>query len=120
MFLEMDSTLASTATSDLPLKLTGRSGAQVERLYNATAKTKGAFDKAVRDLEGFVGAVRSAGLVVDRFFSTSNYSPEECKVSPGHGAGCRAVVATRAHAHVREPAAGAGPAVHQQGAADVV
>ena len=31
-------------------------------------------------LQGAVEAIQSAGLVVDRFFSAVNYSPEECKV----------------------------------------
>lgn len=80
IFLEIDASAPASATSELGIKLTGRSGALVEGLYAATAKTKGAFDGAVKQLEGFVGAVRGAGLVVDRFFSTSNYSPEECKM----------------------------------------
>ena len=31
------------------------------------------------DLAGVAAAVKSGGLVVERFFATANYSPEECK-----------------------------------------
>lgn len=79
MFLELDAAAPVAATSDLPLKLTGRSGALVEALYTAT-KAKGGFDKVVKELEAFVAVVQSAGLVVDRFFTTTNYSPEECRL----------------------------------------
>lgn len=80
IFLDMDAAAPAAATSELGVKLTGRSGALVEGLYAATVKSKGAFDASVKQLEGFVNAVRGAGLVVDRFFTTSNYSPEECKL----------------------------------------
>lgn len=76
-FLEMDATAAAAAASDLPIKLTGRSGALVEQLYG---KNKKNFEKASKELESFVGVIASSGLVVDRFFSTTNYSPEECKM----------------------------------------
>lgn len=46
------------------------------QLYSKNAKN---FDKVVKDLQGFVAAVSAAGLVVDRFFTTNNYSSEECK-----------------------------------------
>lgn len=77
-FLEMDAAAGTGVTSDLPVKLTGRSGELVEQLYIATQKSK-TFEKAVKELEGFVQAVQSNGLVIDRFFNTSNYSEEECK-----------------------------------------
>ncbi len=47
-------------------------------MYAAGQKAKN-FDKIVKDLEGFVGVVRGAGMVVDRFFTTANYSEGECK-----------------------------------------
>ncbi|RYG54437.1 hypothetical protein EON66_07130 [archaeon] len=78
MFLDLDSSTSAAAASDLPMKLTGRSGALVEQLYLSTSKSKGAFEKAVKELEGVAAVVQSAGLVVDRFFSTNNYSSEEC------------------------------------------
>lgn len=31
-------------------------------------------------MQGFVAAIQGAGMVVDRFFSTANYSPEECQL----------------------------------------
>lgn len=31
-------------------------------------------------MQGFVAAIQGAGMVVDRFFSTANYSPEECQM----------------------------------------
>jgi len=80
MFLDIDAAATAAAVVDLPLKLTGRSGALVGELYGKTIKTKGAFDKAAKELESFVHAVRSAGLVVERFFTTANYSPEENKL----------------------------------------
>ena len=33
----------------------------------------------MKELEATVVAVKAGGLVVDRFFSTANYSPDECK-----------------------------------------
>jgi hypothetical protein len=36
---------------------------------------------SLRWLQGVVAAIQSAGLVVDRFFSSTNYSPEESQVS---------------------------------------
>ena len=65
-----------------PLQLTGRSGELVEKLFVATSKNKGAFDKAVKELESVVTIINKSGLVVDRFFTTINYSAVECKVRP--------------------------------------
>jgi hypothetical protein len=67
----------SPIPSPIP-QLSGRSGEQVTELYAAGQKAKN-FDKIVKDLEGFVGVVRGAGMVIDRFFTTSNYSEGECK-----------------------------------------
>lgn len=64
--------------TSLPIKVSGRVGELVAELYEAGTKGKN-FDKLVKELEAFVAAVQSGGLVVDRFFSTANYSPEECK-----------------------------------------
>lgn len=47
-------------------------------LFAAGARTK-SFDKIVKDLEGFVQVVEKAGMVVDRFFTTPNYSEAECR-----------------------------------------
>jgi hypothetical protein len=60
------------------LQLTGRSGELVADLYAAGTKGKN-FEKLVKEVEGFVAAVSGSGLIVDRFFATGNYSPEECK-----------------------------------------
>jgi F-type H+-transporting ATPase subunit delta len=79
LFLDLDSSLAAPTVSDLPIKLSGRSGELVESLYASTNKTK-SFEKAVKELEGVVAAIQSAGLVVDRFFSSTNYSPEESQL----------------------------------------
>lgn len=61
----------------LYFQLTGKSGEIVTDLYVASLKDKN-FDKIVSDLQGFVSVVESSGLVIDRFFQTSNYSDEEC------------------------------------------
>ncbi len=58
--------------------MSGRIGEILAELYAAGLKGKN-FDKIVKDLEGLAAAVKSGGLVVERFFTTSNYSPEECK-----------------------------------------
>ena len=60
------------------LQLGGRIGEHLAELYTAGSKGKN-FDKIVSDLAGVAAAVKSGGLVVDRFFATANYSPEECK-----------------------------------------
>jgi ATP synthase F1 delta subunit len=78
-FMEMDAASPAVAASELPIKLTGRSGELVAQLYASTKGSKGAFDKAVKELEGIVAAVERAGIVVDRFFQTQNYSENECK-----------------------------------------
>lgn len=76
--MDLDASTPKEATADLPLKLTGKTGAVVADLYAATSKTK-TFDKVVKELESFTAAVQSGGLVVDRFFSSGNYSDQECK-----------------------------------------
>ena len=58
--------------------MAGRIGEHLAELYAAGQKGKN-FDKIVKDLEGVSAAVKAGGLVVDRFFSTANYSPVECK-----------------------------------------
>lgn len=78
-FLEMDATTAAHKKIDLPIKLTGRSGELVQELYIATGKDSKKFEVLTKQLEGFVAAVEGGGLVVDRFFSTMNYSHDECK-----------------------------------------
>jgi F0F1-type ATP synthase delta subunit len=71
--------VAATAGAPAGLaKLGGRSGEITRELFAAGAKGKN-FDKIVKDLDAFVGVVQKAGLVVDRFFTSSNYSPSECK-----------------------------------------
>lgn len=79
-FLELDAATGTAPVSDLPIKLTGRSGELIEAIYNGTSKTKGAFEKIVKELESVSKIISSSGLVIDRFFSTTNYSPEECKM----------------------------------------
>ena len=82
LFLELDATASPSATSALPIKLTGRSGELVEALWvKAGARSGPRFDAATTALEGLVTAIAGAGLVVDRFFSTANYSAAECTVS---------------------------------------
>jgi F0F1-type ATP synthase delta subunit len=56
----------------------GRIGEHLGELYAAGQKGKN-FDKIVKDLEAVAAAVKGGGLVVERFFSTANYSPVECK-----------------------------------------
>jgi len=51
----------------------------VEGLFVAAGKDSKKFEGIVKQLEGFVAAIESAGLVVDRFFATTNYSADECK-----------------------------------------
>lgn len=75
-FLDFDSATPAAQGLDLPIKLTGRSGQLVTELYQ---KGKN-FDKILKELEAFVAAVHQAGMVVDRFFATANYSPEECQL----------------------------------------
>ena len=58
--------------------MAGRIGEHLAELYSAGQKGKN-FDKIVKDLEAVSAAVKAGGLVVDRFFSTANYSPVECK-----------------------------------------
>lgn len=79
-FLDLDAATPSAATADLPVKLTGRSGELVQDLYTSAGKSKAAFDKITKELQGIVAAINNAGMVVDRFFSSTNYSPEECKL----------------------------------------
>jgi hypothetical protein len=76
-FLDLDASAPKEEVSTLPVRLTGRTGELVAELYSQGLKGKN-FDKLVKEVESFVQAVEQAGLVVDRFFSTSNYSPEEC------------------------------------------
>ena len=61
------------------MQLTGRSGELVEGLFVASGKDSKKFELVVKQLEGFVAAIESAGLVVDRFFATTNYSEDECR-----------------------------------------
>lgn len=79
MFNELDASAGATAAPELPVKLTGRSGELVQEAYVATSKKAGAFDKFVKDFEGLVAAAEAGDIVVNRFFSTNNYSPEECQ-----------------------------------------
>lgn len=75
-FFNLDSAQSASAkAAPSPLKLSGRSGEIVTALYAEQGKN---FDKVARELAGLVAAVRGSGLVVDRFFSTGNYSPAEC------------------------------------------
>jgi F0F1-type ATP synthase delta subunit len=77
-FTQLDSSAPPAAKVEAPTalsKLTGRSGEIARDLYS---KGKN-FDKIVKDLESFVREVEKAGLVVDRFFTTHNYSEVECK-----------------------------------------
>jgi F-type H+-transporting ATPase subunit delta len=53
-------------------------GELIAGVYAAGVKGKN-FDKLVGEMLALGAAVKSGGLVVERFFSTSNYSPEECK-----------------------------------------
>ena len=80
--MEHDAAAAATAAPSvaLPLKLTGRSGELVTELFAAKGKDAAAYGKAVVELDGLVAAVAAAGLVVERFFSSANYSAGECKV----------------------------------------
>lgn len=57
VFLEMDAAAGAAAVSDLPIKLSGRSGELVEQLYG---KNKKNFDKAVKELEVNFGCSRGA------------------------------------------------------------
>jgi hypothetical protein len=50
MFLDMDASASAVSSTDLPMKLTGRSGELVGQIYGKTLKTK-SFDKAVKELE---------------------------------------------------------------------
>jgi F0F1-type ATP synthase delta subunit len=80
-FTSLDASAPAAAKAELPStlsKLTGRSGDLTRELFAAGAKGKN-FDKIVKDLEGFVAAVEKAGMVVDRFFTTPNYSEAECR-----------------------------------------
>ena len=80
-FMGLDAAAPAAAKAELPTtlsKLTGRSGDLTRELFAAGAKGKN-FDKIVKDLEGFVAAVEKAGMVVDRFFTTPNYSEAECR-----------------------------------------
>jgi len=80
-FVSLDAAAPVAAKAELPTtlsKLTGRSGDVTRELFAAGAKAKN-FDKIVKDLEGFVAAVEKAGMVVDRFFTTPNYSEAECR-----------------------------------------
>ena len=58
--------------------MAGRIGEHLAELYAAGQKGKN-FDKIVKDLEQVTAAVKGGGLVVERFFSTANYQPAECK-----------------------------------------
>ena len=79
MFLDIDAAAASSSVkADLPVRLAGRSGDLVASMWVAAGKDGAKFAKVAADLKGFVAAVTGAGLVVDRFFTTSNYSAEEC------------------------------------------
>ncbi len=50
----------------------------MQKLYAAGVAGKN-FDKLVQEVDAIVAAVKQGGLVVERFFATSNYSPEECR-----------------------------------------
>ena len=50
----------------------------MEQLFLATGRDAKKFEALVKQLDGFVAAVDAAGLVVSRFFATTNYSEEEC------------------------------------------
>jgi len=78
-FLENDSKVVAAKASSLPasVRVSGRTGELLGELYTAGTAGKN-FDKIVKDLEAFTGAVKSSGLVVERFFSSANYSPAEC------------------------------------------
>jgi len=80
LFMEMDAAAPKQAKGEIPLKLVGRSGELVENLYYAVGKDAKKFDAVVKQLEGFVKVVQQSGLVVERFFTTTNYSEEECKM----------------------------------------
>ena len=58
-------------------QVSGRIGELLGDLYAAGTAGKN-FDKIVKDLEAFNAVVKGSGLVVERFFSSANYSPEEC------------------------------------------
>ncbi len=77
-FLDLDAKAPKADTSALPVRLSGRTGELVTQLYTAGQKNKN-FDKLLKELDGFVAAVEAQGTVVDRFFSTSNYSEIECQ-----------------------------------------
>ncbi len=77
-FTELDASTPKEAVAELPVKLTGKTGAVVTDLYAAGLKNKN-FDKIVKELETLSNALSSSGLVVDRFFSSGNYSDQECK-----------------------------------------
>lgn len=88
LFLDLDASAAPSAASSMPVKLTGRSGELVEELWvKAGSKSGPRFDAAATALDGLVAAVSGAGLVVDRFFTTANYSAVECTVRRGAGGG---------------------------------
>lgn len=76
--MDLDAKTPVEAVAGIPVKLTGRTGQIVKELYTAGQKGKN-FDKIVKELEQFVAAIQDAGLVVDRFFTTANYSEVECK-----------------------------------------
>lgn len=77
-FLDLDAKAPKAEASTLPVRLSGRTGELVSQLYASGQKNKN-FDKLIKELESFVAAVESSGLVVDRFFTTSNYSEIECQ-----------------------------------------
>ena len=59
------------------LQVSGRIGELLGELYAAGTAAKN-FDKVVKDLDAFSTVIKGSGLVVERFFSSANYSPEEC------------------------------------------
>jgi ATP synthase F1 delta subunit len=71
---------AAKVSAPLPVKLpAGRASEVVAALWTeAKAGKAPAFDKTVGELGKFVAAVEAAGANVDRMFSSSHYSADEC------------------------------------------
>lgn len=51
IFNELDATATAVSSVELPIRLTGRSGALIKEVYLASSKKAGVFDKIVKDLE---------------------------------------------------------------------
>lgn len=84
MFMDMDATTAVAEKMPIPMKLTGRSGEIVRGLYEGVVKSGDKdgkkLERIAKELAALMRTIESTGLVIHRFFTSSNYSNKECKL----------------------------------------